>query len=126
MATLSALFGQLTLGKHNLQVSVLLGWKTVGTCNVTANSPFEFAATGTYNVLGRSGPFDIALKLTDQNPGAAAGPCTITNAGQSLDGTYTMDGASVTFSDGQHSVVASSDAGGVVLAISGYPKARIV
>jgi len=124
MATLAQTFGKLTLAAHDLQANVL-GWKTVGSCQILVNSPFEFAARGSYNVLGRQGSFDFQLRLNDENPTAGTGPCTIANAGQTSSGTYVLNGTSLTFSDGEHTVDASVDPGGVILAISGYPKVRI-
>ena len=73
MATLHPPFSGLTPGKHTLQVS-LLGWHTVGSCSITANDDFHFAASGSYDALGHKGTFDIALTLTDKNPDATSGP----------------------------------------------------
>ena len=124
MATLTQIFGTLTSAAHDLQASIL-GWKNIGSCRVTANSQFEFAAQGSYEVLGRRGTFDLRLRLDDGDPSAITGPCTIANAGQTSTGTYNVSGTSLIFSDGEHTVVASIDPGGVVLAIGGYPKLRI-
>ncbi len=125
MATLDSIFGGLKLGQHDLQVS-LLGWHRVGSCTITINEQFEFAASGSYDVMGRSGSFSINLKLTDRNPAATSGPCSVTNGGRTLTGTYTKSESAISFSDGEHTVNASMDSGNVILQISGYPKGRIV
>jgi hypothetical protein len=125
MATLDSIFGGLKLGQHDLQVS-LLGWHRVGSCTITVNGPFEFAASGSYNAMGHSGTFAIDLKLTDKNPSAVGGPCSVTNGGQTLTGTYTKNGSTITLSDSSHSVSASLDSGNVILQVTGYPKGRIV
>ena len=124
MATLVQTFGTLTTGTRELQVSVL-GWRNVGSCQVTVNSSYEFAARGSYDVLGRQGTFDLKLRLDDANPAATTGPCTIANDGRDASGTYVSSGTSMTFSDGEHTVIASVEPGGVILAIGGYPKVRI-
>jgi hypothetical protein len=87
VATLHPPFSGLEPGKHNLQLS-LLGWHTVGSCSITANDDYHFAASGSYDALGHKGTFEIALTLTDKNPDAASGPCIVTNGGQTVTGTY--------------------------------------
>lgn len=125
MATLDSVFGGLKMGNHDLEVS-FLGWHRVGSCTITVNSQYEFAATGSYSAMGRSGNFGIDLKLTDQNPTATSGPCTVTNAGQTLVGTYSKSGSTISFSDNDHTVTATLDSANVVLQVSGYPKGRIL
>jgi hypothetical protein len=125
VATLTSIFGALQLGEHVLQVG-LLGWRNAGSCTVTVNDDFEFAASGSYSLMGRNGTFDIDLKLTDKNAAASSGPCSITNDGQTLAGTYTKTGSGLAFSDNVHTINASADLGNVILQISGYPKGRIV
>ena len=125
MATLDPPFNGLSMGKHDLQVS-MLGWHTVGSCNVTVNDPYHFSASGNYNALGQKGTFDFALALSDKNPNATTGPCAVTNAGKTLNGHYTRSGQSITFTDGEHSVTASPAGKSVILEVSGYPKARIL
>ncbi|MGA9943938.1 MAG: hypothetical protein WBE79_06595 [Candidatus Cybelea sp.] len=125
MATLHPPFSGLTPGKHNLQVS-LLGWHTVGSCSITANDDHHFAASGSYDALGHKGTFEIALTLTDKNPDAASGPCIVTNRGQTVTGTYSKDGSTISFSDEDHTIRASADGQNVILQIGGYPKGRIV
>jgi hypothetical protein len=125
VATLTSILGVLALGQHVLQVN-LLGWRNAGSCKITVNQDFEFAASGSYSVMGRSGTFDISLKLTDEDPSAVSGACSITNGGQTLAGKYTKTGSVLTFSAKQHSITASTDSGNVILQLSGYPKARIV
>jgi hypothetical protein len=124
MATLAPPFDRLKPGAHALQAS-FLGWHNVGTCNITENSQYRFAANGTYNALGHSGTFDIVLALTDQNPNATTGPCDVTNGGQTISGTYTRSGDTISFADNAHTISASPDPSGVILQIQGYPKARI-
>jgi hypothetical protein len=106
MASLSQTFGTLSAAPHDLQIS-MLGWHKVGTCEITVNSQFEFAASGNYNVLGHTGDFDMKLTLDDNNPAATTGTCTILNAGKALAGTYTLAGSTMTFSDGVHTLSAS-------------------
>ncbi len=125
MATLDPPFAGLGVGKHALQIA-LLGWHNVGSCTITRNDEYHFAANGKYNVLGKSGTFDFTMTLTDENPTASSGPCTITNAGQTLEGTYTRIGSAITFTDRRHSITASPDGQSVVLEVAGYPKARIL
>ncbi|MBV9232560.1 MAG: hypothetical protein JO030_00845 [Candidatus Eremiobacteraeota bacterium] len=125
MATLDPPFGGLKTGTHALQIG-MLGWHDVGSCNITRNDDYHFAAKGSYDVFGKSGTFDFTMTLTDQNPAATSGPCTVTNAGQTLQGTYTRVGSAITFTDGRHSITALPDAASVILEVAGYPKARIV
>lgn len=125
MATLDPPLKSLSLSQHDLQIS-LLGWHKVGSCTITTNDDFHFSASGSYNAMGHSGSFNIALELTDHNPAASTGPCKVTNAGQTVTGTYTRTGQSISFSDGHHSVTVSPDGKNVVLQVSGYPKARIL
>src|SRR5271169_5271217 len=98
MATLYPPLDGLSAGKHDLQAHVL-GW-----CSVTVNDPFHFAASGSYNALGRSGTFDLRLDLTDEDPAAPSGPCTVTNAGRTFNGTYTRNGSEISFASVDHSV----------------------
>lgn len=125
MATLHPPFSEVKPGNHNLQVS-LLGWHTVGSCNITANDDYHFAASGSYDALGHRGTFDIALTLTDKNPNATSGPCTVTNARQTITGTYSKTGSTISFSDKDHTIIASADGRNVILQVSGYPKGRIL
>ncbi len=125
MATLHPPLNGLSAGKHDLQARVA-GWHAVGSCNITINEPFHFAASGNYNVLGRKGTFDLRLDLTDENPAAPSGSCTVTNAGQSFNGTYTRSGAEISFTTGESSVTISPDGQNVILQVSGYPKVRIL
>lgn len=124
MATLTEVFGRLPAGGHDLQIR-LLGWQTVGSCVVAKNGEYEFSASGKYSALGRNGSFDIDLTLTDRDPAANSGPCRVTNAGQTLQGTYSRSGTSISFSGGGHTISASADPGGVILQVEGYPKIRI-
>jgi hypothetical protein len=125
MATLSSITGNLKAGQHDLQVSFFLGWHKVGTCSIQTNSQYEFSASGNYSVLGHNGNFNVDLKLTDKNPSATSGPCTVTNAGQTTVGTYQSTGTSIVFSGDGHTVTVSADASGVTLEVAGYPKGRI-
>ena len=85
----------------------------------------KFAASGTYSVLGRGGSFDVAFELTDRNAAATSGPCTMTNGDETLTGTYSISGATISFSYKNLTVTASLDAENVILQVSGYPKGRI-
>ncbi len=125
MATLHPPLNGLSAGQHDLQAHVL-GWRTVGSCSVTVNDPFHFAASGSYNVLGRSGTFDLRLDLTDENPAARSGPCTVTNVGQTFNGTYTRNDMEISFAAKDHNVTISPDGLNVILQVSGYPKVRIL
>ena len=125
MATLDPPFGGLKLGAHSLQLG-LLGWHDAGKCTIARNDEFHFAASGSYSVFGKSGTFDFTMTLTDENPNATSGPCTVTNAGQTLEGTYTRVGSAITFTDGSHSITALPDGKSVILEVAGYPKARIL
>jgi hypothetical protein len=125
IATLQSPFSGVKPGKHNLQVS-LLGWHTVGSCSITANDDYHFAASGSYDALGHKGTFDIALTLTDKNPNATSGPCIVTYAGQTITGTYSKNGSTISFSDKDHTIIASGDGQNVILQVGGYPKGRIV
>jgi len=125
MATLHPPFNGLSAGKHDLQAS-LLGWHSIGSCTVTVNDPFHFAASGSYNALGHKGTFDLRLNLTDEDPAALSGPCTITNAGQTFNGAYSRSGTEISFAAKDHSVTTSPDGQNVILHVSGYPKVRIL
>jgi hypothetical protein len=124
MASLAQTFNTLSIATHDLQAS-MLGWHKVGSCQITVNSPYAFSAKGDYNVLGHSGTFDFSMTLDDNDATSTTGSCTILNAGKSLKGTYTQNGSTLTFTDGTHTIAVSPDSGGVLLAVSGYPKARI-
>jgi hypothetical protein len=125
MATFHPPFGGVKAGGHRLRVS-FLGWHDVGECNITVNDDFHFAATGRYDALGHKGTFDLRLTLTDQNATSSSGPCTVSSAGQTYNGTYSKSGSAITLSDGHHSLTASPDGTNVLLQVAGYPKARIV
>ncbi|MGC2405476.1 MAG: hypothetical protein WA431_03620 [Candidatus Cybelea sp.] len=125
MATLHPPLNGLSVAKHDLQARVL-GWHTVGSCNITVNDPYHFAASGRYNALGRSGTFDLKLDLTDEDPTVLSGPCTVTNAGQTFSGTYTRNGMEISFATSDHKVTISPDGQDVILEASGYPKVRIL
>jgi hypothetical protein len=125
MATLHPPLNGLSAGKHDLQAR-LLGWHTVGSCSVTVNDPFHFAASGNYNAMGRSGTFDLRLDLTDEDAAASSGPCTVTNAGQTLNGTYSRNGTEISFAAQGQSVTISPDGLNVILQASGLPKVRIL
>ncbi|MGA8575725.1 MAG: hypothetical protein WB609_08600 [Candidatus Cybelea sp.] len=125
MATLHPPLDGLSAGKHDVQAHVL-GWRTVGSCSVTVNDPFQFAASGSYNVLGRSGTFDLRIDLTDKVAAATSGPCAVTNAGQTFYGTYTRKGTEISLASTDHSVTISPDGQNVILEVSGYPKVRIL
>jgi hypothetical protein len=125
MATLHPPFSGLKPGKHDLQVS-MLGWHTVGSCSITVNDEYRFAASGSYDALGHKGTFDIALTLTDKDPNATSGPCTVTTAGQTITGTYLKEGSTISFRDKDHAIRASVDGQNVILQVAGYPKGRIV
>jgi hypothetical protein len=77
-------------------------------------------------LMGHSGTFSIEVKLTDKTPTAESGPFTVTNSGQTLTGTYTKSGSTISFADKAHTVNASIDSGSVILQVQGYPKGRIV
>lgn len=125
MATLHPPFDGLSIGKHDLQAS-LLGWHTVGWCMVSVNDDYHFSASGNYKALGHSGTFDLSLALTDENHTAPSGPCTLTNAGRTLSGTYNRNGSEISFVAKDHSVTASSDGQNVLLQVKGYPKFRVL
>lgn len=55
-----------------------------------------------------------------------SGPCEVTNAGQTLTGTYSKLGSTITFSDKDHTIAASPDGANVILQVAGYPKGRIL
>jgi hypothetical protein len=124
MATLAQPFAPLKAGSHELQVS-MIGWHNIGSCTITTNSDYQFAANGNYNVMGHSGTFNMTLSLDDQNSTSTTGPCTIVNAGQTVKGTYSLSGQTMTFTGDGHTITASPNGGGVLLAISGYPNGRI-
>lgn len=125
MATLDPPFDGLGPGNHTLQAS-LLGWHNVGSCVVSVSDKFNFAASGKFSAVGHSGTFDLRLALTDHDENAPSGPCTVTNAGATITGKYTRSGSQISFSDGQHQIVASPDGKNVILQIAGYPKVRIL
>ncbi|HYL28269.1 MAG TPA: hypothetical protein VEW74_10585 [Candidatus Nitrosotalea sp.] len=104
----------------------VLGWRRVGSCTITVNGPYEFAASGSYDVMGKSGSFNVSLRLADEDAAATSGPCTVTNGGQTMTGTYTKSGSTISFTSADHTVNAARDSENVILALSGYPKGRIV
>ena len=126
MATLHPPFDKLTPGTHSIQIWAILKWANVGTCNITENSGFTFAANGNYNALGHSGTFNLVAVLTDSDPTSATGPCSITSNGQTSTATYSRNGDSITFAADHGNIVCSPDPSGVVFQVSGYPKARIL
>jgi len=127
MATLDPPLGRLAVGTtYKLQAN-LFGWRTVGSCTVTESSPFRFAASGDYDVMGRRGDFDLALALSDENATATSGPCTVSALGRNESGTYRRDGDQITFQGaGQRITVSPGDEDAVLLGIGGFPEVRIV
>jgi hypothetical protein len=125
MATLHPPLDGLSAGKHDLQAHVL-GWHSVGSCSITMNDPFHFAASGSYDALGRSGTFDLRLDLTDEDAVAPSGPFTVANTGQTFNGTYTRNGTEISFAAKGYNVTISPDGRNVILQMSGYPKVRIL
>ncbi|MFY9632655.1 MAG: hypothetical protein WAJ94_13705 [Candidatus Cybelea sp.] len=125
MATLHPPLNGLSVDKHDLQARVL-GWQTVGSCSVTVNDLYHFAASGSYRALGRSGTFDLKLDLTDEDPTVPSGPCTVTNGGQTFSGTYTRNGTQISFATVGYNVTISPEGQNVILEASGYPKVRIL
>ena len=125
MATLHPPLNGLSIDNHDLQANVL-GWRKVGSCSITVNDPYHFAASGSYNVLGRSGTFDLKLDLSDEDPTGSSGPCTLAYGGKTFSGTYTRNGTAMVFAAADYSLKMSPDGQNVVLEVSGYPKVRIL
>ena len=127
MATLTPPFERLVPGATYTFQAKMFGWHTVGTCTVTESSPFRFAASGAYDVMGKRGDFDLALELGDRDAGAASGPCTIVGPGVRESGTYARSGDAITFEGAGRTVTVSpAENGGVAVRINGLPEGRIV
>jgi len=67
----------------------------VGTGNFTIFDSFHAVFAGKYHYLGYSGNINVSLELTDHDPNAPSGPCTIsllgntdTNASYQVNGQY--------------------------------------
>jgi hypothetical protein len=77
MAKLDSYFGP-----HAGNLKIYVGFFSVGQGAFKHFDQFEAAFNGSYNAFGQSGTFDIQLALTDKNPAAQNGPCTITLNGK--------------------------------------------
>jgi hypothetical protein len=77
MAKLDSYFGP-HAGKQKIYVGIF----SVGNGTFKQFSDFDATFDGSYSAFGQSGTFDIQLALSDKNPGAQSGPCTITLNGK--------------------------------------------
>lgn len=93
MATLDSFAGPHS-GKMQIYV---YGWinNYVGTGAFTTFDTFQAAFSGHYDYLGFKGEITVSLELTDRNPAATYGPCTVTllgntdhNASYQVNGQY--------------------------------------
>ena len=66
---------------------------------VSACSDFEIGVEGKINIVLYSGPLNIHLKLTDENPSATSGPCVLQlNSHTDANATYEAKGSVLTVS----------------------------
>jgi hypothetical protein len=95
MATLYPFAGNYT-GTMNIYV---YGWinNYVGTGGFTSFSSFQAVFSGQYDYLGVQGNLLVSLELTDQDPDATSGPCSITLLGNTdSNATYQVNGQYLT------------------------------
>ncbi len=93
MATLDPYFG-----KHTGACKIYLSSYSVGSGNFQTFTSTQMDFAGSYQVFLISGNFTIEIKLTDNNPAAASGPCEITLNGQTDSAaTYQVNGQKLTF-----------------------------
>lgn len=72
-------------------------WIAVGSGAVSAYSDYEIGVEGTINVVIYSGPLNIQLKLTDENPAAKTGSCILQlNTYTDENATYQANGDTLT------------------------------
>ncbi|TMI99149.1 MAG: hypothetical protein E6G97_23620 [Alphaproteobacteria bacterium] len=69
-------------GPHTGTLKIYVGIFRVGQGSFEDFKQFQTSFDGSYNAFGQSGTFDIKLLLSDQNAGAAHGPCAITLNGK--------------------------------------------
>ena len=123
MATLKHYFGPITIGKQNRIMTQTLLWLTVGHGKYEKFEDFEAVFKGNIDTPFYKGDFNASLTLTDRNPGAPSGPCTIIVNGGSYNGTYKVLGNElhVYFEAGNKPYNLSFKAGGGGTYVGGLP-----
>jgi hypothetical protein len=93
MAKLPAYFGP-----HTGKLQIYVAGFDIGSGSFSAFADFNAAFAGSYDFLGQSGQFTIAINLSDQNGTSASGPCQVTLNGQTDNAaTYKVNGKKLTF-----------------------------
>ncbi len=78
MATIPTYLAKgMAVGQKQTVKSKKIVWIPVGDGVVSAYSDYEIAVEGQINVVIYSGPLNIRLQLTDENPGAKTGSCVL-------------------------------------------------
>lgn len=98
MATLQPYFGSGTQSgsKEDIKKQVIF-WIKVGEGTIGVLSDFEF----TFDGSALSYNFDLAVNLTDQDPGANSGSCSVTyNGNTDSNASYVVDGSKIKISAG--------------------------
>jgi hypothetical protein len=81
------------IGPHAGTLKIYFGIFQIGSGKFSAFSDFQTDFAGSYNALGKSGTFTIAINLTDQDPASTSGPCKVTLNGKSDNAaTYQVSG----------------------------------
>jgi hypothetical protein len=110
-------------GPHSGDLKIWVRNFPVGTGAFGDFSDFQATFDGSYSAFGKKGTFDIAFALTDKNPGAQSGPCTITLNGKTDNAaTYQVNGGKLTITTTLNTVpiaVYTSEGGTQVDNISG-------
>jgi hypothetical protein len=85
-------------GPHAGTLKIYVASFDVGSGSFSAFADFQAAFAGSYDFLGQSGNFTIAINLSDQNGTSTSGPCQLTLNGQT-DNTamYKVNGKKLTF-----------------------------
>ena len=86
-----------TVGQKQTVKTKKMVWIPVGDGTVSACSDYEIGVEGKINVVIYSGPLNIQLKLTDENPTAQTGSCVLQlNSYTDESATYQANGTVIT------------------------------
>lgn len=97
MARLNNFFGSLN---YNHTYSVVLRFNiNVGTCTYPDFDDFHVHCKGHAQFAFFGGDFDVTITLTDRNPNASSGPCSVTaNGSTDTNAAYKVNGNGIDIS----------------------------
>jgi hypothetical protein len=97
MARLNNFFGSL---EYNHTYTVLLRIGTsIGTCTYPDFNDFHVHCKGHAQFAFFGGDFDVTITLTDRNPNASSGPCTVVaNGSTDTNAAYKVNGSTIEIS----------------------------